>query len=131
MSAVDYRGYQYDSLSQVILSLIDHLDSEVDFWILMNRIGDYPLVNEPKVRRRLRLLEESNVVDVRESPRQNIKDKKYYKLNQNGRDLIDHHDLDLPVSLKNRRDIDYLKEHAEAAESYIRYLVDDLYDEQI
>lgn len=131
MSKIKYKGCHFDSLAQVILSLMDELNSEVGYKDLAKRLLDYPLVSEAKIRRRLRHLEQTNVVNVREVYKQNVHDKKYYTLNRNGRNLIDEHDLDLPISLENRMDIEYLLEHAEVAEGYIRYMVDDLYNEQI
>lgn len=131
MTSICYKGYRYDSLAQVILALMDHAGGEIDFEDIHAQLADYPLVNESKIRERLRLLEESNLVNVRTSPRPNINDKKFYDLNRNGRALIDHHDLILPVSLQNQLDIEYLIKHAEAAEGYIRYLVKDLHNEEI
>lgn len=123
---LNYQGYQLDWLAQWILAVLDHSDGFESVQSLTREFDHHSMVTESKIRRRLRRLEDSNMVTVSTEPRSNIHDRKLYRLNDDGSSFVSDNcdELDVPIHLHHQSEIEYLMEETEVLEHYVRQLIE-------
>jgi DNA-binding PadR family transcriptional regulator len=124
---LEFRGINIDWLSAWILKTLRYSPQYHSVQSLCREYNNYESVTESKVRRRLRKLEDAELVDVdthRVAP--NINPKKLYQLSDDGRCYAERMDEKLaqPPHQEKSEMLQYLKQETDALEHYVKQLVE-------
>ncbi|MFT4880810.1 MAG: DNA-binding PadR family transcriptional regulator [Salinirussus sp.] len=123
---LEFRGINLDWLSQWILKTLRYSPQYHSVQSLCREYNEFEAVTESKVRRRLRKLEDIELVDVdthRVAP--NVNPKKLYQLSDDGRCYVERMEKKLayPPHHEESEMLQYLKQETDVLEYYIRQLI--------
>ena len=124
---LEFRDTDLDWLSQWILKTLRYSPQYHSVQSLCREYNEFEAVTESKVRRRLRKLEDIELVDVdthRVAP--NVNPKKLYQLNGDGRCYVERMEEKLahPPHHKESERLEYLRKETDVLEHYVRQLVE-------
>jgi len=124
---LEFRETRLDWLSQWILKTLRYSPQYHSVQSLCRKYNDFEAVTESKVRRRLRKLENAELVAVdthRVAP--NVNPKKLYMLSDDGRCYAERMDEKLahPPHYEESEMLQYLKQETDALEHYVKQLVE-------
>ena len=78
-----FRGVEFDYKMEWILDYLNKTDTFESRNSITSAFAHYPVITKTVVKTRMMKLEEADLVNINSEYRQNIKDKKTYKLNYN------------------------------------------------
>ncbi len=124
---LEFRDTRLDWLSQWILTTLRYSPQYHSVQSLCREYNEFEAVTESKVRRRLRKLEDAELVDVdthRVAP--NVNPKYLYQLSDDGRHYAERMDEKLahPPHHEESEMLEYLKQETDALEHYVKQLVE-------
>jgi len=123
---LEYRSTRLDWLSQWMVKTLRYSPQYHSVQSLCREYNEFEAVTESKVRRRLRKLEDIELVDVdthRVAP--NVNPKKLYQLSDDGQYYVSEMDEKLaqPPHYEESEMLQYLKQETDVLEYYIRQLI--------
>ena len=124
---LEFRETRLDWLSQWILKTLRYSPQYHSVQSLCREYNEFEAVTESKVRRRLRKLEDIELVDVdthRVAP--NVNPKYLYQLSSDGRCYVERMEekLAYPPHHEESEMLQYLKQETDVLEHYVKQLVD-------
>ena len=129
---LEFRETRLDWLSQWVLMTLQDSSQYHSVQSLCREYSDYESVTESKIRRRLRKLEDAELVTVdtqRVAP--NVNAKKLYKLSDDGQYYVSEmgEKLAKPPHYEESERLEYLRKETDVLEHYVRQLVENAEDD--